>query len=573
MRLLVVAARRDDTTLPAIRQALDYLGAPYTVYAATETPGGLTQDKLSSGCHAHYQGVILTTGDLSYDTDSGDRQSALTEAEWQTLREYEANFGVRRVAWYAYPTPEYGLRNPVAVDTNDDPIEAEYTGAGAKVFSYANADNPLTIEEVFAYLAKPADRTTTPLLTDGRGGTLAAVTEHSDGRETLALTFLSSEFSEHNLVLDYGLIDWVTRGLFLGERERAYLSAQIDDLFIPNAIYGTDDSYRITEEDLEKIVAWQEEKQGQPTTERLRLDMAFNAYGTTGVYSPDNLTPAAKRHMDEFKWISHTYKHLDWDELDYATALGELRDNNAWAEGVDLAGYKTENLVTPEVSGLENPLAMRAAREAGVRYIISDASRPEWDNPTPNAGFPHPLEPSMLTIPRYPNNLGYDVSTPEEWLEQYNDRYRETWGRNLGYEEILDKESDVLLSYLLKGDIDPWMFHQANLKAYDGSHTLLTDLLDRTLEKYNALFEVPILSPTQDEAGEQMNLRMKYNGAGVRASVMPGGSITLTAQKAASVPLTGLRTGGAEAEAEVYGGQPISYIDLDAGESVTLPPK
>jgi hypothetical protein len=295
--------------------------------------------------------------------------------------------------------------------------------------------------------------------------------------------------------------------------------------------------------------------------------MAFNAYGTTGVYSPDALTPAAERYMGEFKWISHTYKHLDWDELDYATALAELRDNNAWAEEVDLAGYETENLVTPEISGLENPPAMRAAREAGVRYIVSDASIPEWDNPSPNAGLPHPLEPSMLTIPRYPNNLGYDVSTPEQWMNQYNDRYRETWGRGLGYEEILDKESEVLLSYLLKGDIDPWMFHQANLRVYGGSSTTLTDLLDRTLEKYNALFAVPILSPTQDEVGEQMELRMKYNEATVKASILPGDRIKLEAEEAAEVPVTGLR----RPYAERYGGQYITNVSLDAGGSVTLP--
>jgi hypothetical protein len=565
----VIAAEGEDATLAAIRQVLDYLGAPYTVYVAGRTPGGLTPDKLSSGCHAHYQGIILTTGDLAYETQGGGTQSALTDVEWQTLREYETRFGVRRVAWYAYPTPEYGLQNPKGVDASEDPIEAEYTGAGADVFSYANADNPLTIEGLYAYLAETADGArATPLLTDGRGNVLAAATEHPDGRETLALTFLSNEFVEHNLVLDYGLIDWVTRGLFLGERERPYLSAQVDDLFIPNAIYDTENGkYRITDDDLQAVLAWQKEKQEQPTTERLRLDMVFNAYGTTGVYSQDALTPAAKRYKDEFKWISHTYKHLDWDELDYATALRELRDNNAWAEEAELEAYERENLVTPEVSGLDNPLAMKAAREAGVRYLVSDASRPEWDNPSPNAGFPHPLEPSILVIPRYPNNLGYDVSTPEEWVDQYNDRYRDTWGRNLDYGEILGKESDVLLSYLLKGDIDPWMFHQANLRAYDEGDTLLGDLIDRTLEKYNGLCELPILSPTQDEIGERMAGGMRYKRAEVRASIVPGERIKLEAKEATKVPVTGLRT----TDAERYGGQDISYVELDAGESITVP--
>lgn len=43
--------------------------------------------------------------------------------------------------------------------------------------------------------------------------------------------------------------------------------------------------------------------------------MAFNAYGTKGVYKPDTLTPTAMRDEDEFLWTSHTYKHLDWDRI------------------------------------------------------------------------------------------------------------------------------------------------------------------------------------------------------------------------------------------------------------------
>ncbi len=56
--------------------------------------------------------------------------------------------------------------------------------------------------------------------------------------------------------------------------------------------------------------------------------------------------------------------------------------------------------------------------------------------------------------------------------------YFSYWGRNLTYAEILDDQSSLLLSYLLKGDMDPWMFHQPNLRAYDGVHSLLGDLLE-----------------------------------------------------------------------------------------------
>ena len=37
--------------------------------------------------------------------------------------------------------------------------------------------------------------------------------------------------------------------------------------------------------------------------------------------------------------------------------------------------------------------------------------------------------------------------------------------------------------HLLAGDMTPWMFHQANLYAYDGSRTLLTDLLGKVLRE------------------------------------------------------------------------------------------
>src|SRR5206468_2897952 len=110
-------------------------------------------------------------------------------------------------------------------------------------------------------------------------------------------------------------------------------------------------------------------------------------------------------------------------------------------------------------------------------------------NPSPNAGICSPGQPAVLMIPRHPTNLYFNVSTPAEWVAEYNSFYGQAglipppwgWGYDLNYEQILDRESQALLSYLLKGDIDPLMFHQPNLRAYDGTHTLLGDLLDATL--------------------------------------------------------------------------------------------
>ncbi len=85
------------------------------------------------------------------------------------------------------------------------------------------------------------------------------------------------------------------------------------------------------------------------------------------------------------------------------------------------------------------------------------------------------IQPNLLIIPRRPTNLFYNVSTPAEWVSEYNHFYgpgrssRPYWDHDLSYSEILDKESEVWLSYLLKWDLDPLMFHQSNTRAYSGT--------------------------------------------------------------------------------------------------------
>ncbi|MBK9714185.1 MAG: hypothetical protein IPO81_23200 [Kouleothrix sp.] len=578
LKLLLIAADGSEAALPAIRQSLDYLGAPYTVWVATQRPNQLTAAALSSGDHGFYQGVILTTGSVSYSPDGGATwQSALSQPEWQALWDYEAAFGVRQATWYTFPTADYGFGAFTTVDTSVAPVAATLTPAGQALFPYLNAASPVTIRDAIAYLAPAAGISTTALLMDGGGHALAAVRSYPDGRENLALTFDSNAYSIHHLTLAYGVINWLARGVFLGER-KVYLGAQIDDFFIPDETWapstpcGTDPeltgtSYRIDGADLHAVASWQQQIQSRPTSAGIRLDMAFNGEGATDLEPNDTLIPATLELKDRFKWINHTFSHLLLTAATYVSTTGEIASNHAIAAQLGLADYSHENIVTPEISGLFNPDAMQAAYDSGVRYLVSDTSHPEQGTPTPNAGTYNQLQPGILMIPRRPDNLFYNVSTPAEWVAEYNCLYSGFWGRNLAYSEILDKESDMFLQYLLRGEIYPWMFHQPNLRAYDGSHTLLGDLLDRTLAKYDQLFNLPIQSPTMDELGRRVAARMGYNQAGVTASIVPGQSITLHAQQGATVPVTGLCGSGAE----IYGGQSIAHISLTAGQSITLP--
>lgn len=579
LKVLVISADGNESDLPAIKQALDYLGVPYTVYIASQTPGALTPDKLSTGCHGYYQGVILTNGLLAYYNGSA-WASALSQQEWTDLWSYQASMGVRELSWYTYPSPDFGYQWPTsAIDTSQTPVPVNVTTQAQAAFPYLNTGNSIAIQNAYAYLAQPlTDGATTVVLSDTNGNALAAVRSYTDGRQALSLTFDSNPYLMHNIVLSYGLVNWLTQGLFLGSRH-VYMSAQVDDVFlddsewIPSTPCGTigdnlTTSYRITNSDLQATINWQQATRASAVSANTRLSMAFNGYGTVpGVYSPDTLTPFATANQSTFNWVSHTYDHTNLDGMNYADANTEITKNNAAARHLGLTNFSKRNMVTPAVSGLTNPNFLQAAYNDGLRYLVTDTSIPAYNNPSPNAGIYNTYQPAILMIPRHPTNLFYSVSTPDEWAAEYNCIYASYWGRNLSYQEILDKESQMLVTYMLKGEMDPWMFHQINLRAYDGVHSLLSDLLDLTLQKYQQYYTLPILNPTMDTLGLTVAHWMQYTNAGVTASVIPGVSITIRAQRAATVPVTGLNIPGSE----VYGGQHISYVHLAAGHSVTLP--
>jgi hypothetical protein len=198
--------------------------------------------------------------------------------------------------------------------------------------------------------------------------------------------------------------------------------------------------------------------------------------------------------------------------------------------------------------------------------VVTDTSVAGMANPFPNVGLSNWLQPKVFMIPRRPVNLFYNVSTPAEWAAEYNCLYHTFFGRDLTYAQMLDFVSDQLLPYLLEGENDPWMFHQPNLVAYDGRHTLLTDLLDLTLAKYNGYFTLPILSPSMDALGKIVEARTKLQSAVVSATIQPDGSVQVASNVDVTVPVTGLALAGAE----TYGGQKLTRITVKGGTPVTV---
>ncbi|MEN9574905.1 MAG: hypothetical protein RL514_2760 [Verrucomicrobiota bacterium] len=580
LAVLVVTATTNDAVLPAIRQALDFIGTPYTVHVATAQPGALTADKLFVGTRGFYSAVMLTDAALAYSPDGSTWASALTTTEWATLNQYEGDFAVRRVNWSGYPTPENGFNWPTgAFDSTGAAAVGTWRAAAKPSFPYLVMTNQFAVSNVWTYLATPLDTNTTTWLADAQGNALIAVAKLAGGREVLSLTFDNAPWLIHSTVLSHGLVTWANKGLFLGERH-TYLSAQIDDVFLADEMW-LGGEFRQSAKDWAATIAWQTNFNTRTLGKNFRYDMAFNGLGTVaGQYENDDLTPYVLTNKAMFKWISHTYTHTNLNTVDYATGLSEVVKNNQAHAALVLPNYSKLNMVTPQISGLTNPQFIKAAYDAGIRYLVSDTSIPSHRPASPNTGVPNWVDARILMIPRHANNLFYNVSTPAEWVSEYNTIYGAYWGRDLSYAEILDNQAELLLGFLLKGDISPLMFHQPNLRDYNGAgNTLLGDLLNKVADKYEKLYNFPALSPTMNNLALRLQDRMAYNASGVVATLNADSTLTLTVTKAASIPVTGLVSGGIVSftgtvapvvTTATYAGQRTTTVTLAAGQSVTV---
>ena len=134
------------------------------------------------------------------------------------------------------------------------------------------------------------------------------------------------------------------------------------------------------------------------------------------------------------------------------------------------------------------------------------------------------------------------------------------------YEQIIADESESLVRHMLRGESDPWMFHQANIRDIGGGQSLFTDPARRGARQIQGAGDVP--------GGEPDDGRARREGEGAHGAQRVGRGRDARARpeadragdNAATVPVTGLCTPGAEA----YAGQKISYLQLAAGQSMTV---
>jgi hypothetical protein len=606
MKLLVIAWDNNDISYQSLTHDLGQIGVPFqTVFVNNLTPdesgnrlSGLTLVDPATG-NGMYQGIIQT--DSSFTVCTTACSSLLSATDLSKLDTYAVQYSVRMVCYYGWPDQAWGLQTGDygASYTSTNPLNVTLTPAGSAIFSYLSASATIPFEGqhgygLWAYKALPiaaANETTTPILVSG-DYTVGVTHTTADGRETLALTMDNYPGFLHSEALSYGVINWVTKGVFLGSR-RVYLNPEIDDMLLGNRLYAPTlpqcpndiscPTYYATGADVEGLAAWQASLQATPQFQSFHNTFAFNGIGTTWFAPTDPVYAAIKDVGSNFTWMSHTWGHPNLDC--YSTdadgncvpatvdqSLSELNQNIAAASSLGIT-LDSVDMVTPFNGGLTNPAFLQAAAQVGIQNIVYNGDPPSTQN-----GLVNPFVSSIFQFTRRVPDLFDDVSTPQtgvagSWPDEFNALYgpagtSPTQSTNLTYSQILDVESDgLLLHNMLTYEPYPLAFHIDNMAMYDGTHSMMSDLVDEAIAKYTSIFSLPVITNDMHDIATILKTRASFDASGVVGVYTPGVNVVLTTNNAATIPVTGACS---QTTCGTYGGQMQDSVAMAPNSTVTL---
>jgi hypothetical protein len=542
LKVLLLTQSGSEPTTEAWRSVLSSHGVPFDEHDVDEP---ISADALASPDHARYQGIVVATSAVWEGLDSGSRA---------VVEDFQRTFGIRKLTSYIWPNATYGLGG-TPYGGLDIP-EASLTSAGAAAFPYLRG--PVPIESwAWGYQgAVPLDPATfTTWVRAADGSSLVGVFQQADGREELVSTVDMNPHTINGRLLLPGMLEWLTRGVHAGHW-RSYLALHVDDVLLADDRWNTvtnqtdedgPNPIRMSASDVTRAVNWSQSK-------GVVLDSVFNGLGATDYGSNDQLTSALLAAKGDFRWINHTYTHLNLDTVDQATIEYEIQTNIDWANANGIPIDPTE-LVTGEhsglglLTGLSNPAMPQALETTGIRWIAGDNSR----NPQQTAIGP------ALTVPRHPTNLYYNVGTFAEQLDEYNWVYlRPPEGQCVDtsintcldapatWSQYVNAEATIMFSHVTGNDPKPHYLHQSNL-AEQGT---MYPIVDEVLARHDRLYRTPLEQPTLKGAGELLRDRAAWATAisnGEATLTLQGGVVEVTTSRPLQVPLTGTTVGTAYA--------------------------
>lgn len=613
LRALIVGVDEADWGVATWKQTVDRVGAAYDVLYAKTAPLSAADLVRPDGV-GKYNAILLTSSMLLYDAGGGSFLSGLDANEWNTLWAYERDFAVRQATLYtSYGTwPEnYCLNASSETSVGDTPLNATLPAAGQALFDDLKTTAVVKLQQSYVYKTRIAAGCSASSILQSGADILGVQTTSTDGRERAALTFTSNQYLMQSNLLAYGLFRWASRGLYLGD-QRHYLEVDVDDWFnsadhytLPNGTIESDPGYQVSGHDaynlrqrMNNLRSW------FPLANQFTFNLAYNgadADMTAGTGCSPNggietLTATSRCLRSYFRWINHTYTHQEMNANTYAEAAAEITQNRTAATQLWLTQPNTV-LKTGEYSGLgvynpdpnndidpptdfglgaSNVNFLQAAKDNGVQYVHGNMSFASHVPSCFNCGIDHPLEPSIMIVPDWPTNIAYHTTTPDEQTHFYNSFYGPNgkfpfFPVNQTYAQMRDYETNVALNHVATGSIYAHTFHIANVKDYGAGETLVTDWAYTVMQKYSALYKVPLLGPDWTTLAGTVKNRtrhMSLKSAGANAVYDPAtGTIEVSSPTAGPLIVTGATATGYVS----YGAERTSTLTMTAGGTVTVP--
>ena len=620
VNLNVLVVTDGTPAVEAIRQQLTTEGMPSTVVNLRDssrpaiTSAFLSRILSDGTTGGNFDGIVLPSA-----------TPALSGAEEAALAAYERKFGVRQVDAYTPPTPNTGMNAPVYSGLLSGTVGVTSAGATAG-FGYLNGSFPFSGGAAgpapFGYLAQPVPGGgATPLLTaaipqSSGSATLVWQYDHA-GRQELGIGFGYGYFQAQFHYLGQGIVDWLTRGVHLGDW-RNYLDIAYDDMILGDAQWSTvghctpGDSVcpkgtpqtatiRMTPADVTYAVQW--EQQHNFTVEFLYNGGASVRFQVNGV---DPLLAAVRPVAKDFYWVNHTYTHAYFGcQQDFSVVPWKCVESGGhivWAAGTSLIntqifdnftwarrnGIPAEPgvLASGEYSGLrilpqqpvDNPALDNAMGPDKIKWVAMDASRELSQR---HIG-------AALGVPRHPIDVGYDVDTVANEVNEFNwfntskadggsgrcqssktTRCLQPLDPKTGWTSfIVPGQVQIVYQALLNNDPRPFFMHQSNLTA----DRLGYPVMDGVLSAYRAVYgaSAPIVNLPMSGDGAVLHNQAEWAQAlraGTVSAWVQGNTVTISGPPGTVVPVTvpaGTTVGsaGGATFGSPYAGERSSYTTL-----------
>ncbi|KAH7311094.1 hypothetical protein BKA65DRAFT_601113 [Rhexocercosporidium sp. MPI-PUGE-AT-0058] len=386
---LVIA--RDATVAYSAKSGLNDYGIAFEVFVVPAS--GATLPVLTSATRVGNYGGFVILSEVSYANSAGQYTSALTDAQWNSIYEYQRTFGVRMVRLDVVPGAATGTRvlgsccdgnvNQQLAVNDTSAFPGAGLVAGATLSTQGLYHYPASISNSSLATAFATFKTVTGFSTTSVAG---VINDFKDGRKQMVFFLgFATDWSTTSILLTHAWIHWATRGLFAGYR-RAILSTQVDDMFLTTAIYSGG-LFRIEAADLAAHVSWMASVNAKlPAGSNYTIEVGHNGNGNIGSsYDLDNqengpicgsgpiqydsqasasaeyvkplgtgkslwpssvgdypftencvvLDPlqnwwATDTNRDAFMHVSHTFTHESEDQATYFDVSKEITWNQAW---------------------------------------------------------------------------------------------------------------------------------------------------------------------------------------------------------------------------------------------------